>query len=143
MLEKGRKVSLFFFFFFFNIKAFQLLVIVVRKNSFKCMVCFPNLFFLRTMINRCLEGGAEEFILKPVQLSDMKKLHPHLLRSLNSRLSHTSSSSSTITTNNNNSNNNSNRNNEDNNNNGNSSSKRKAMSPPPEKRAKFRGLTVL
>lgn len=98
------------------------------------------------MINRCLEGGAEEFILKPVQLSDMKKLHPHLLRSLNSRLSHTSSSSSsTITANNNNSNNNSNRNNEneDNNNNGNSSSKRKAMSPPPEKRAKFRGLTVL
>ncbi|XP_072981300.1 two-component response regulator ORR9-like [Typha angustifolia] len=31
-------------------------------------------------INRCLEGGAEEFFLKPVQLSDMKKLKPHLLK---------------------------------------------------------------
>ncbi|XP_060668791.1 two-component response regulator ORR4-like [Ziziphus jujuba] len=25
-------------------------------------------------INMCLEGGAEEFLLKPVQLSDLKKL---------------------------------------------------------------------
>eukprot|EP00268_Persea_americana_P035057 TRINITY_DN34618_c0_g1_i3.p1 TRINITY_DN34618_c0_g1~~TRINITY_DN34618_c0_g1_i3.p1 ORF type:complete len:116 (-),score=20.17 TRINITY_DN34618_c0_g1_i3:233-580(-) len=95
------------------------------------------------MINRCLEGGAEEFLLKPVQLSDMKKLHPHLLKSLNC-------SSSTATNNNNNSNNNSNRNNEDNNNSGKSisnsssnNSKRKAMSPPPERRTKFRGLTLL
>ncbi|KAK2974129.1 hypothetical protein RJ640_025478, partial [Escallonia rubra] len=31
-------------------------------------------------INRCLEEGAEEFILKPVQLSDVNKLKPHLLR---------------------------------------------------------------
>ncbi|KAK3032748.1 hypothetical protein RJ639_036932 [Escallonia herrerae] len=31
-------------------------------------------------INRCLEEGAEEFILKPVQLSDLNKLKPHLLR---------------------------------------------------------------
>ncbi|CAN0916998.1 Two-component response regulator ARR9 [Linum grandiflorum] len=31
-------------------------------------------------INRCLEEGAEEFFLKPVQLSDVNKLKPHLLR---------------------------------------------------------------
>ncbi|KAK1317549.1 Two-component response regulator ARR8 [Acorus calamus] len=31
-------------------------------------------------INRCLEEGAEEFFLKPVQLSDMKRLKPHLLK---------------------------------------------------------------
>ncbi|XP_059649266.1 two-component response regulator ARR9-like isoform X2 [Cornus florida] len=31
-------------------------------------------------INRCLEGGAEEFFLKPVQLSDVNKLRPHLMR---------------------------------------------------------------
>ncbi|KAJ0978842.1 hypothetical protein J5N97_014316 [Dioscorea zingiberensis] len=31
-------------------------------------------------INRCLEEGAEEFILKPVQLSDMKRLIPHILK---------------------------------------------------------------
>ncbi|KAL4325682.1 hypothetical protein GQ457_11G010190 [Hibiscus cannabinus] len=32
-------------------------------------------------INRCLEDGAEEFFLKPVQLSDVNKLRPHLMRS--------------------------------------------------------------
>ena len=31
---------------------------------------------------RCLEEGAEEFLLKPLQLSDVKKLEPHLQRSL-------------------------------------------------------------
>ncbi|RWW44894.1 hypothetical protein BHE74_00049322 [Ensete ventricosum] len=31
-------------------------------------------------INRCLEGGAEEFFLKPVQLSDMRRLGPHILK---------------------------------------------------------------
>ncbi|KAJ1426975.1 Signal transduction response regulator, receiver domain [Sesbania bispinosa] len=32
-------------------------------------------------INRCLEEGAEEFFLKPVQQSDVNKLRPHLLKS--------------------------------------------------------------
>ncbi|KAF3956262.1 hypothetical protein CMV_018594 [Castanea mollissima] len=31
-------------------------------------------------INRCLEEGAEEFFLKPVQLSDVNKLKTHLLK---------------------------------------------------------------
>ncbi|KAJ8438775.1 hypothetical protein Cgig2_009893 [Carnegiea gigantea] len=31
-------------------------------------------------INRCLEEGAEEFLLKPVQLSDVDRLKPHLMR---------------------------------------------------------------
>ncbi|GMH27038.1 hypothetical protein Nepgr_028881 [Nepenthes gracilis] len=31
-------------------------------------------------INRCLEEGAEEFLLKPVQLSDVDKIKPHLLK---------------------------------------------------------------
>ncbi|XP_073014660.1 two-component response regulator ORR10-like isoform X2 [Primulina eburnea] len=31
-------------------------------------------------INRCLEEGAEEFFLKPVRLSDLNKLKPHLMR---------------------------------------------------------------
>lgn len=31
-------------------------------------------------INRCLEDGAEEFFLKPVQLSDVSRLKPHLLK---------------------------------------------------------------
>ncbi|KAF8023655.1 hypothetical protein BT93_F0987 [Corymbia citriodora subsp. variegata] len=33
---------------------------------------------------RCLEGGADEFLLKPVQLSDLEKLQPYILKSLNS-----------------------------------------------------------
>ncbi|XP_056690693.1 two-component response regulator ORR9-like [Spinacia oleracea] len=37
-------------------------------------------------INRCLEEGAEEFFLKPVQLSDMHKLKPHLTRSKSKEL---------------------------------------------------------
>ncbi|XP_074320579.1 two-component response regulator ORR3 [Silene latifolia] len=31
-------------------------------------------------INRCLEEGAEEFFLKPVRLSDVHRLRPHMLR---------------------------------------------------------------
>ncbi|XP_050228009.1 two-component response regulator ARR9 [Mercurialis annua] len=31
-------------------------------------------------INRCLEEGAEEFFLKPVQLSDLNKLKPHIVK---------------------------------------------------------------
>ncbi|KAG5539215.1 hypothetical protein RHGRI_019695 [Rhododendron griersonianum] len=33
-----------------------------------------------TRINRCLEEGAEEFFLKPVQMQDVNKLRPHLTR---------------------------------------------------------------
>ncbi|XP_020205863.1 two-component response regulator ORR9 [Cajanus cajan] len=31
-------------------------------------------------INRCLEEGAEEFFLKPVQQADVNKLKPHLMK---------------------------------------------------------------
>ncbi|KAK4347322.1 hypothetical protein RND71_033661 [Anisodus tanguticus] len=31
-------------------------------------------------INRCLEEGAEEFFLKPVQQSDVNRIKPHLMR---------------------------------------------------------------
>lgn len=32
------------------------------------------------MFNRCLEEGAEEFFLKPVRLSDVSKLKPHMMK---------------------------------------------------------------
>ncbi|XP_057983155.1 two-component response regulator ORR9 [Malania oleifera] len=32
-------------------------------------------------ISRCLEEGAEEFFLKPVQLSDVNRLKPHMMKS--------------------------------------------------------------
>lgn len=31
-------------------------------------------------INRCLEEGAEEFLLKPVKLADVNKLKPHMMK---------------------------------------------------------------
>ena len=31
-------------------------------------------------IGRCLEEGAEEFFLKPVRLSDVNKLKPHMMK---------------------------------------------------------------
>ena len=31
-------------------------------------------------INSCLEEGAEEFFLKPVRLSDVNKLKPHMMK---------------------------------------------------------------
>lgn len=53
--------------FIFKIHIFSVVVII----------CCPVLFY------RCLEEGAEEFLLKPVRLSDLEKLQPHLLKSLN------------------------------------------------------------
>ncbi|EXB62659.1 Two-component response regulator [Morus notabilis] len=40
-------------------------------------------------INRCLEDGAQEFFLKPVQLSDVNKLRPHLLKGSSKGNQHT------------------------------------------------------
>lgn len=34
-------------------------------------------------INRCLEEGADEFLLKPVKLSDVNRLRPHMLKCKN------------------------------------------------------------
>ncbi|KAL9416906.1 hypothetical protein AB3S75_039983 [Citrus x aurantiifolia] len=37
-------------------------------------------------INRCLEEGAEEFFLKPVQLADVNKLKPHLMQGISKEI---------------------------------------------------------
>ncbi|XP_062020072.1 two-component response regulator ORR10-like [Rosa rugosa] len=42
-------------------------------------------------INMCLEEGAEEFLLKPLQISDLKKLQPYLLKTLDQPSSRDSS----------------------------------------------------
>ncbi|TYK09311.1 two-component response regulator ORR9-like [Cucumis melo var. makuwa] len=57
------KASFFFFFFFSNIPV----VIMSSEN-------------VPSRINRCLEEGAEEFLLKPVKLSDVNKLKPFICR---------------------------------------------------------------
>lgn len=35
---------------------------------------------------RCLEEGAEEFFLKPVQLADVNKLKPHLMKGISKEI---------------------------------------------------------
>uniref|UniRef100_A0A5B6ZJ32 Putative A-type response regulator 3 n=1 Tax=Davidia involucrata TaxID=16924 RepID=A0A5B6ZJ32_DAVIN len=90
-------------------------------------------------INMCLEEGAEEFLLKPVQLSDLRKLQSHLL---NPPLNHSCENmdNSFVETENNNNNNNNN----NNDNSGNNANKRKAMSPEPsDRRPKMKELAVV
>ncbi|XP_060672959.1 two-component response regulator ORR9-like isoform X2 [Ziziphus jujuba] len=95
-------------------------------------------------INMCLEGGAEEFLLKPVQLSDLKKLQHYLLKSLDHSFSKTVHNHDfiendvVVDSDGNKSNENSNKNNSN-------ISKRKAVSPelPSERRPKVEGLAVV
>lgn len=84
------------------------------------------------VVYRCLEGGAEEFLLKPLQLSDMEKLQPHLLKSLDQSCEGMDNSGSTATATAKNSS-------------SNNISKRKAISPEPpsERRPKMKGLAVV
>ncbi|XP_019415488.1 PREDICTED: two-component response regulator ORR9-like [Lupinus angustifolius] len=91
-------------------------------------------------ISMCLEEGAEEFLLKPLQLSDLKKLQPYFMKSHNNSCEQESTNTSIASENDNfiiNKDNISN-------NNINSVSKRKAISPdPPERsRPKMKGLEV-
>lgn len=88
-------------------------------------------------IRMCLEEGAEEFLLKPLQLSDVEKLQTHLLKSLDKYSSkriddnsfNTDSSNITVS-------------NKSNSNN--IVSKRKALSPEIEdRRPKMKGLAVV
>ncbi|KAL5722363.1 hypothetical protein ACHQM5_005895 [Ranunculus cassubicifolius] len=49
-------------------------------------------------INRCLEEGAEEFIVKPVKLSDVKRLKDHIMRDEEAEVESKEESISTTTT---------------------------------------------
>ncbi|TKY74255.1 Two-component response regulator ARR9 [Spatholobus suberectus] len=92
-------------------------------------------------ISMCLEGGAEEFLLKPLQLSDLDKLQPYFLKSLDNSCEKESANNSIDSDNNENVINNNNSNNSNN-----SISKRKAMSPEPHQersRPKMKGLAVV
>ncbi|GAU51276.1 hypothetical protein TSUD_412560 [Trifolium subterraneum] len=61
---------------------YDLLRKVKESKSFKDIpVVIMSSENVPSRINRCLEEGAEEFFLKPVQQSDVNKLKPHLLKS--------------------------------------------------------------
>ncbi|XP_022768166.1 two-component response regulator ORR9-like [Durio zibethinus] len=98
-------------------------------------------------ISMCLEGGAEEFLLKPLQLSDLDKIQAYLLKSLRQN-SCTNIHKDLIVddddnTSNKNSDDNSNENGNSNNNN-NNFSKRKAISSEATeiRRPKMKGVAV-
>ncbi|KAE8655641.1 Two-component response regulator ARR5 [Hibiscus syriacus] len=57
----------------------------IKQSSFKDIpVVIMSSENIPSRINRCLEDGAEEFFLKPVQLSDVNKLRPHLMKGIGS-----------------------------------------------------------
>ncbi|KAL2503581.1 Two-component response regulator ARR9 [Abeliophyllum distichum] len=56
----------------------------VKRSSWKDVpVVVMSSENIPSRINMCLEGGAEEFLLKPVKLADLRKLHSHLLNTTN------------------------------------------------------------
>ncbi|KAE8735755.1 Two-component response regulator ARR5 [Hibiscus syriacus] len=64
---------------------YDLLRKIKQSSSFKDIpVVIMSSENIPSRINRCLEDGAEEFFLKPVQLSDVNKLRPHLMKGIRS-----------------------------------------------------------
>ncbi|KAL2467742.1 Two-component response regulator ARR-A family [Forsythia ovata] len=56
----------------------------VKRSSWKDVpVVVMSSENIPSRINMCLEGGAEEFLLKPVKLADLRKLHSNLLNTTN------------------------------------------------------------
>ncbi|KAE8717855.1 Two-component response regulator ARR9 [Hibiscus syriacus] len=64
-----------------GITGYDLLKRIKKSSSFKDIpVIIMSSENIPSRINRCLEDGAEEFLLKPVQLSDVNKLRPRLMK---------------------------------------------------------------
>ncbi|XP_071719941.1 two-component response regulator ORR3-like [Rutidosis leptorrhynchoides] len=60
---------------------YDLLKKVKKSSSFKDIpVVIMSSENVPSRISRCLEEGAEEFFLKPVKISDVDKLKPHMMR---------------------------------------------------------------
>ncbi|XVE52292.1 hypothetical protein DITRI_Ditri02bG0110900 [Diplodiscus trichospermus] len=60
---------------------YDLLRKIKQSSSFKDIpVVVMSSENIPSRINRCLEDGADDFLLKPVQLSDVNKLRPHLIK---------------------------------------------------------------
>ncbi|CAA0838897.1 Two-component response regulator ARR9 [Striga hermonthica] len=66
-----------------GITGYDLLRKIKESRSFKDIpVVIMSSENVPSRISNCLEQGAEEFFLKPVQLSDVNKLKPHLMRKM-------------------------------------------------------------
>ncbi|XP_038875323.1 two-component response regulator ORR4-like [Benincasa hispida] len=69
-----------------GMSGYELLRKIKESKSFKDIpVVIMSSENVPSRINRCLEEGAEEFFLKPVQLSDVRKLRPHLIKEKSTR----------------------------------------------------------
>ncbi|KAL1815071.1 hypothetical protein ACET3Z_017645 [Daucus carota] len=56
----------------------------IKESSFRDIpVVIMSSENVPSRINRCLEEGADEFFLKPVRLSDVNKLKPHIMKRKN------------------------------------------------------------
>ncbi|KAB2033420.1 hypothetical protein ES319_D04G016300v1 [Gossypium barbadense] len=65
---------------------YDLLRKIKQSSSFKDIpVVIMSSENIPSRINRCLEDGAEEFFLKPVKLSDVNKLRPHLMKGITTK----------------------------------------------------------
>ncbi|XP_004502490.1 two-component response regulator ARR17-like [Cicer arietinum] len=97
-----------------------------------------------SIVSMCLEEGAEEFLIKPLQLSDLQKLQPYFVKSVENSCDEQESANSSTDSDNDDLMSIS-MNNNDNSTNSNSISKRKAMStePPERSRPKMKGLAVV
>lgn len=58
----------------------------IKIISFTLLPIYYFLFYEYYFFNRCLEEGAEEFFLKPVRLSDVNKLRPHMMKTKNNNI---------------------------------------------------------
>ncbi|CAI9764745.1 unnamed protein product [Fraxinus pennsylvanica] len=64
-----------------GITGYDLLIKIKESTSLKDVpVVIMSSENVPSRISSCLEKGAEDFFLKPVQQSDVNKLRPHLLR---------------------------------------------------------------
>jgi hypothetical protein len=52
--------------------------------------------YMNCVLTRCLEEGAEAFFLKPLKLSDLETLEPHLLKSKDVNEKHNPFKSNTV-----------------------------------------------
>ncbi|GER46317.1 response regulator 9 [Striga asiatica] len=70
-----------------GITGYDLLRKIKESRSFKDIpVVIMSSENVPSRISNCLEQGAEEFFLKPVQLSDVNKLKPHLMRKMGKKI---------------------------------------------------------
>ncbi|KAL2491777.1 Two-component response regulator ARR9 [Abeliophyllum distichum] len=64
-----------------GITGYDLLIKIKESTSLRDIpVVIMSSENVQSRINSCLEKGAQEFFLKPVQQSDVNKLRPHLFR---------------------------------------------------------------